>query len=105
MNTGTECPTCDGSGTAGHEADCPSPDDGIGICINNPCASLEAGWDPDMSLGDVCALCLCRECERCGEKIALDEETQIADGPDYIDVCERCVTTDDVHYDQQREGK
>ncbi len=27
MNTETECPTCDGSGTAGHEADCPSMDD------------------------------------------------------------------------------
>jgi len=23
-----DCPTCDGSGTAGHEADCPDPDDG-----------------------------------------------------------------------------
>ena len=72
-------------------------------CINNPCASVEAGWDPDMSLGDVCAACLCRECERCGEKIALDEETQIADGPGYIDVCERCVSADDVHYDLHEE--
>ena len=27
MNTETECPTCDGSGTVGHEADCPSIDD------------------------------------------------------------------------------
>ena len=71
---------------------------------NNMCLSIMEGIPADMSLGDTCVLCCCRDCERCGELIDVDEETQIVDGPGYIDVCERCVTTDDVHYDPDPPG-
>ena len=105
MKFTTECPTCDGSGTAGHEADCPSPEDSIEICSNAPCESVLQGIPADMRLGDTCLLCCCRECGRCEGLIDLDEENQISDGDGYVDICDDCLTDDDVLYDDELEAE
>lgn len=113
MNTTTECPSfncdCDGSGTAGHEADCPFPD--IETCTNvehDSCASVQKGEEPDMSLGDTCVLCCCWNCERCQVLIDLDCEIKINDGQrgpakfqGFWVVCEDCVLESDTLYDDE----
>jgi len=78
-------------------------------CVNvaeGTCESVKAGEKPDMRLGDVCVLCACRVCERCGERIDLDEENQVFEptgwGFGYIDVCDRCVQDSDRLYDDER---
>ena len=79
-------------------------------CTSEPCEAVKAGEEPDMRLGDTCLMCLARGCERCGQIIGLDEENQIHDadcpGPDswgYLDVCDKCLTEDDVLYDPEQE--
>ncbi len=80
------------------------------ICASDPCESIWAGEVPDMRLGDTCLLCLCRECERCGKSIDIDEENQIKDGQrgpaefqGYWDVCDDCLLDTDVLYDPELE--
>jgi len=74
----------------------------MNICASDPCESVKAGEAPDMRLGDTCLLCLCRECERCGATIDVDEEHQIVEplggGFGYIDVCDRCLRDSDRPY-------
>ena len=74
----------------------------MNICASDPCESVLAGEAPDMRLGDTCLLCLCRECERCGATIDVDEEHQIVEpfggGFGYIDVCDRCLRDTDRPY-------
>jgi len=68
-------------------------------CNNNDmCLSVIEGIPADMSLGDTCVLCCCRECDRCGTLIDIDEENMVAIGPGYIDVCEGCLADSDVRY-------
>lgn len=74
----------------------------MGNCANvehDTCTSVERGEEPDMSLGDICVLCACRECDRCGTVIDLDCEHQIVEplggGFGYVDVCDRCVRDTD----------
>ena len=88
-------------------------------CASDPCESILAGEEPDMRLGDTCLLCLCRECERCGASIDIDEENQILPTPihvkgaavpnpkreGYIDVCDRCLLDTDVLYDDELEAE
>jgi hypothetical protein len=66
------------------------------------CESVKAGEKPDMRLGDVCVLCACRVCERCGERIDLDEELRVVCHDGYVDVCDRCVQDSDRLYDDER---
>ena len=80
------------------------------ICASDPCESIWAGEVPDMRLGDTCLLCLCREGERCGKSIDIDEENQIKDGQrgpaefqGYWDVCDDCLLDTDVLYDPELE--
>ena len=74
----------------------------MSVCASDPCESVKAGEAPDMRLGDTCLLCLCRECERCGATIDVDEEHQIVEplggGFGYIDVCDRCLRDSDRPY-------
>ena len=88
-------------------------------CVCDPCESVLAGEEPDMRLGDTCLRCLCRECERCGTSIDLDEENQIlppiihdkgarvpipkVEG--YIDVCDDCLLDTDVLYHDDLEAE
>jgi len=83
-----------------HHTDCPclicrEP----AACCCDPCDSVLAGEEPDMTLGDTCMLCLRRECERCGARIDVDEEHRVVEphggGFGYIDVCEGCVRDTD----------
>ncbi len=70
-------------------------------CVNvehGSCTSRKMNEKPDMSTGDTCLLCLCRECERCGRTIDLDCENQVADGQGYFDVCDNCLLDSDVLY-------
>ena len=74
-------------------------------CTSDPCESDLAGEPPDMRLGDTCLRCLCRECERCGTTIDIDEEHMIAmqvephgGGFGYIDVCDKCLLDTDREY-------
>jgi hypothetical protein len=76
------------------------------------CTSIEMGEEPDMRLGDICLLCACRACERCGIDIDLDCENQIRDGnrgPEeyqgYWDVCDDCLSDGDVLYDPVLEAE
>ena len=77
-------------------------------CTNvehDTCTSVERGEEPDMRMGDTCLLCLCRECERCGKSIDLDEENQVFEptgwGFGYIDVCDKCLLdTDRLYHDE-----
>jgi hypothetical protein len=76
------------------------------------CESVKAGEKPDMRLGDICVWCACRECERCGKSIDLDEENRIKDGnrgpaefQGYWDVCDDCLLDSDVLYDDKGEGE
>jgi len=71
-------------------------------CCCDPCESVLAGEEPDMRLGDTCLLCLCRECERCGESIDIDCENQIKDGQD---VCDGCLLDSDILYDEELEAE
>jgi hypothetical protein len=75
-----------------------------------------AGEMPDMRMGDTCLMCLCRECERCGKSIDIDEENQInaksgdtlvEAGPHggYVDVCDDCLKDDDVLYYDELEAE
>ena len=74
-------------------------------CCCDPCQSVLAGEEPDMRLGDTCLLCLCRECERCGQSIDIDCEHQVkCEGDMYVDICDRCLTDDDVLYDEELEA-
>ena len=71
------------------------------VCTSDPCESVLAGEVPDMRLGDTCLMCCCRECERCGAVIDIDEENQVeplGGGFGYIDVCDRCVLDTDRLY-------
>ena len=91
----------------------------MSTCCCDPCQSVLAGEEPDMRLGDTCLLCLCRECERCGASIDIDEENQILPTPihvkgaavpipkreGYIDVCDRCLLDTDVLYDDELEAE
>ena len=88
-------------------------------CVSDPCQSVLTGEVPDMRLGDTCLLCRCRECERCGATIDVDEENQIVPersakgvgpmGPNedwgYIDVCDRCLQDSDRLYDDELEAE
>jgi hypothetical protein len=81
-------------------------------CCCDPCESVLAGEEPDMRLGDTCLLCLCRECERCGESIDIDCENQIKDGQrgpaefqGYWDVCDGCLLDSDILYDEELEAE
>ena len=78
-------------------------------CVSDPCQSVLTGEVPDMRLGDTCLLCLCRECERCGATIDVDEEHQIVEplggGFGYIDVCDRCLQDSDRLYDDELEAE
>ena len=59
---------------------------------------------PDMSLGDICVLCVCWECERCTLVMDLDAELQIKDGHGgFVAVCDECLTAEDVLYDPELE--
>tara|TARA_R110000796_G_scaffold171696_1_gene288754 strand:+ start:1403 stop:1735 length:333 start_codon:yes stop_codon:yes gene_type:complete len=72
-------------------------------CINaTECESAKAGETPDMRLGDTCVLCCCRECERCGATIDIDEEKQVSDGQGYINVCDACYKYPDALYGLER---
>ncbi len=74
-------------------------------CVNvaeGTCESVKAGEKPDMRLGDVCVLCACRVCERCGKRIDLDEELRVVCHDGYVDVCDRCVQDSDRLYDDER---
>jgi hypothetical protein len=72
-----------------------------------------AGEVPDMRLGDTCLLCCCRECERCGRVIDLDDENQVVDlnsdehgtSYGYIDVCDGCLQDSDTRYDDEIEAE
>ena len=55
----------------------------IATCCCDPCESVLAGEEPDMRLGDTCLLCLCRECERCGKSIDVDEDVAVETQYDY----------------------
>ena len=71
-------------------------------CASDPCESVLVGEEPDMRLGDTCLLCLCRECERCGQSIDIDCEHQVeplGGGCGYIDGCDRCVLDTDRLYE------
>jgi len=78
-------------------------------CLNvaeGTCESVKAGEKPDLRPGDdICLLCMCRECERCGLLIDLDCENRVSDGQGYIDVCAGCFTEDDKRYDDEGEGE
>jgi len=78
-------------------------------CLNvaeGTCESVKAGEKPDLRPGDdICLLCMCRECERCGLLIDLDCENRVSDGQGYIDVCADCFTEDDKRYDDEGEGE
>ena len=85
-------------------------------CTSHPCESIMAGEIPDMRMGDTCLMCLCRECERCGKSIDIDEENQInaksgdtlvEAGPHggYVDVCDDCLKDDDVLYYDELEAE
>ena len=82
-------------------------------CASDPCESVKAGEAPDMRMGDTCLMCLCRECERCGKSIDIDEENQIKHVPDrehphdygYWDVCDDCLFDSDVLYDDELEAE
>jgi len=74
-------------------------------CTSDPCESYLAGEPPDMRLGDTCLRCLCRECERCGTTIDIDEDIQIKDGQrgpkefqGYWVVCAKCLLDTDELY-------
>ena len=77
------------------------------ICANveeGTCTSVEHGELADLRPGDdICLLCMCRECERCGFLIDLDCEKRVSDGQGYIDVCADCLTDDDEPYDEDSE--
>ena len=89
----------------------------MGNCANvehDTCTSVERGEEPDMSLGDICVLCCCWNCERCDVLIDLDEENQIEDdqcGPaesggwGYWVVCDGCLLDTDVLYDDELEAE
>ncbi len=72
-------------------------------CQCYPCQSVLAGEEPDMRLGDTCLMCMCRDCERCGAVIDIDEENQIVHphgaGWGYIDVCDKCLLPTDRQYE------
>ena len=78
------------------------------ICTNvehGTCTSVELGEVPDMSLGDTCVLCCCRECERCDKRIDLDCENNVKDAHGgYVDICDTCLTDDDVLNDDDLEA-
>ena len=77
------------------------------------CTSKRLAQEPDMRLGDICVLCACWECERCGVLMDLDCEVRIKDHADevtlrdmapgqdggYWTVCEGCVVESDTLYD------
>ena len=82
------------------------------LCSSDPCESVLAGEEPDMRLGDTCLLCCCRECERCGRVIDLDDENQVvslnSDDPGtsygYIDVCDGCLQDSAILYAPEQEA-
>ena len=75
-------------------------------CCCDPCESETQGIPADMRLGDTCLLCCCRECERCGELIDLDEENQVRTEHDmYVDICDDCLLDTDVLYDDDLEAE
>jgi len=64
-------------------------------CVNpqeQTCSSLAQDEEPDLRLGDVCLLCLCFSCDRCGEPISLDKENRLTsnDGNVVEVVCGPC---------------
>ena len=68
------------------------------------CMSIKMDEEPDMRLGDICLLCACHECERCGELIDLDCEHQVkCEGDMYVDICEACLQDSDILYDDELE--
>ena len=76
------------------------------ICASDPCESETQGIPADMRLGDTCLMCCCRECERCGELIDLDEENQVRTEHDmYVDICDDCLLDEDVLYDDELEAE
>ena len=75
-------------------------------CASDPCESIMAGEVPDMRLGDTCLLCLCRECERCGQSIDIDCEHQVkSEGDMYVDICDSCLQDSDILYDPELEAE
>ena len=78
-------------------------------CTNieyDSCTSVKMGEEPDMRLGDICLLCACHECERCGGLIDLDDENQVkCEGDMYVDICDRCLLDSDVLYDDELEAE
>jgi len=73
---------------------------------NGTCTSVELGEAPDMRMGDTCLLCLCRECERCGELIDMDCEHQVkCEGDMYVDICEACLQDSDILNDDELEAE
>ena len=95
-STGTEFPIWPQSGRPFGSicAPCDTPS-----CVCDPCQSALAGQVPDMHFGDTCIMCLCRECERCGATIDIDEEHRVVEphggGFGYIDVCDKCIRDTD----------
>ena len=68
------------------------------------CMSIKMDEVADMRLGDICLLCACHECERCGELIDLDCEHQVkCEGDMYVDICEACLQDSDILYDDELE--
>jgi hypothetical protein len=75
-------------------------------CASDPCESETQGIPADMTLGDTCVLCCCRECERCAGLIDLDEENQVRTEHDmYVDICDGCLLDEDVLYDADMEAE
>tara|TARA_R110000751_G_scaffold6973_2_gene29209 strand:+ start:278 stop:754 length:477 start_codon:yes stop_codon:yes gene_type:complete len=77
------------------------------ICANvkeDTCTSVEHDQEADLRPGDdICLLCMCRECERCGDLIDLDCENRVSDGQGFVDVCDGCQTDEDKPYDEDGE--
>ena len=84
-----------------HDIGCTIPE---GVCRNTQpgfsCSSVELKEEPDLRLGDICVLCCCWDCERCGVLMDLDCEIRVLDSHDGFEaVCEKCVTKEDTLYD------
>jgi hypothetical protein len=74
---------------------------------NGTCTSVELNVKPDMSMGDTCLLCCCRECERCDKKIDIDCENNVKDVVygGYLDICDDCLLDTDVLEDDELEAE
>jgi|GEM_PF-6111135 len=63
-------------------------------CVNTQeqtCSSLAQDEEPDLRLGDVCLLCLCFSCDRCGQPINLDAENRLMTRGLVKFVCGSCL--------------